>query len=176
MIPATDLDDAWKVLHPYADTIRSFVRSGGKYLGICLGAYLAGHTPGFGLLPEGADADSEIEQRGAQVTDDSDTIIEIDWKWHKASGRDSSRRWVYFQEGAMIEGLRAGDNVEILGTYSSTGHVAAAVCNYGAGRVAVCGPHPEADQDWYDENDLVSPDGLQTDIGIDLVDALMAEL
>ena len=45
----------------------------------CLGAYLAGNSPGFGLLPRGADATDERSQHGAQVTSENDTVIQVDW-------------------------------------------------------------------------------------------------
>lgn len=34
----------------YAGAVRDFVSGGGRYLGFCLGAYLAGSDPGFDLL------------------------------------------------------------------------------------------------------------------------------
>jgi hypothetical protein len=44
------------------------------------------------------------------------------------------------------------------------------VAPYGKGMVGVSGPHPEADQSWYDNADLVNPDGIRPDIAYDLVE------
>ena len=48
--------------------MQDYVAGGGRYLGFCLGAFLAGDDPGFALLPSGVDTDAEIDQHGAQVT------------------------------------------------------------------------------------------------------------
>ena len=147
-----DLDDAWDMVGRYKSSVRDFVSAGGHYLGFCLGAYLAGHSPGFGLLPRGADTDSEIEQPRAQVTSDKDTVIQVDWTF--VSGHKEDKRWVYFQEGALIEGLdkskmgQSSQHGKVLGTYSKTGDVAASVTAFGKGWVGLVGPHPEADQSW----------------------------
>jgi hypothetical protein len=46
----------------------------------------------------------------------------------------------------------------------------------GEGRVGMIGPHPEADEDWYEENNLENPDGkLSFDLFYDLLNTLMAE-
>jgi glutamine amidotransferase-like uncharacterized protein len=48
---AENLSQAYSKLKDHARDIRNFVSSGGRYLGICMGGYLAGATPGFHLLP-----------------------------------------------------------------------------------------------------------------------------
>ena len=50
--------------------------NGGRYLGFCLGGYLAGHDPGYSLLSPDDDAVQEIEEPGSQVRDEDDTIIQ----------------------------------------------------------------------------------------------------
>jgi hypothetical protein len=57
----------------------------------------------------------------------------------------------------------------VLATYD-TGAVAALVTSYGAGRVGVVGPHPEADRHWYPRG-LTNPDGIRPDLGYDLIQA-----
>lgn len=128
----------------HADTIRDFVSNGGRYLGFCLGAYLAGSSPGFGLLPKGADTDSEAGTYGAQVNTTKDTLIQVDWRF--TNGKTQHGRWLYFQEGPVIAGLKKEENV--LARYSSNGDVAASPTPYGRGWVGLCGPHPEATQQW----------------------------
>lgn len=137
-------------MKPYAPAIRDFVSRGGRYLGFCLGAYLAGHTPGFGLLPSGTDTDAENDQRGAQVKTDKDTIIQVHWRFTTGSnaGQMAEDRWIYFQEGAVIHGIRDTDTSFVLGRYSKTGNVASCLNKYGNGWVGLIGPHPEATEEW----------------------------
>lgn len=141
-----ELDDTWKDdMKQYKTLIRNFVAQGGRYVGFCLGAYLAGYTPGFGLLPHGDDVDAETEQKGAQVRSHKDTVIQVDW--HFATGEVQKKRWVYFQDGAVMD-LKKGSNVKVLGRYSSNGDVAATLNRFGSGWVGLIGPHPEATEDW----------------------------
>jgi glutamine amidotransferase-like uncharacterized protein len=192
-----DVDDAWNEIKAFAGPLRDFVADGGRYLGFCLGAYLAGRNPGLGLVPKKADVDSEIEQKNAQVTNDTDSIIQIDWTWSSGdkAGQTTKNTWIYFQEGAVMQGFKPNDTTFVLGRYSKNGDVAATLNKYGNGWVGLTGPHPEATQDWceyrsrsglynswltldrhhaVDEYDLPHPDGLQLDIGYDLIEATMA--
>jgi hypothetical protein len=66
-----DLDPGWAAMRPYAGAIRDYVRRGGRYLGFCLGGYLAGATPGFDLLP--GDTDEYVGSPGADVHTTDDT-------------------------------------------------------------------------------------------------------
>jgi hypothetical protein len=115
-----------------------------------LGAYLAGYTPGLGLLPESADVDSEYSLPNSQVQDDKDTIIQIDWNWQygKEAGQTQKDQWIFFQDGACVEDFIENKTDIVLARYSTSGRVAAAVNKFGKGKVGVCGPHPEADQSW----------------------------
>ncbi|KID85300.1 biotin protein ligase [Metarhizium guizhouense ARSEF 977] len=171
-----DLDDAWAETRAFAPAIRRFVSRGGRYVGFCLGAYLAGHTPGFGLLPRGADTDAENEQEGAQVTTDADAIVQVDWRFATGpqAGRTAAGRWLYFQEGAVIRGLRESETAIVLGRYSQGGRVAASLTKYGEGWVGLVGPHPEATLEWFAIENLDCPHGEQFDIGHDLIEATMA--
>lgn len=89
--------DFLKVAH-YTPAIRSYVKRGGLYLGVCLGAFLArgeGHREFFGLLPQGSFVAGERFQPGAQVKSDKDAIIQTDWNFysgHKA-GTTQKGRW-----------------------------------------------------------------------------------
>jgi hypothetical protein len=151
-----DLDPEWRHMRRYAPEIRAFVARGGRYLGVCLGAYLAGQDPGFGLLP--GDSDEYIESRGATVQNTRDTVVAVQWR-----GR---RRHMYFQDGACFR-LRPGA-AEILARYEN-GLAAAAVARFGSGVVGVVGPHPEADGSWYADARLRNPDGVRFDLGYDLI-------
>lgn len=130
---------------PYAPALREFVASGGRYVGFCLGAYMAGHDPGFSLLPPSDDVIQEITEPGSQVTDEEDTVIQVDWTF--GTGKTEKGRWMYFQDGPAFE-VAEGSGTRVLGRYGATGDVAALVCGFGEGWVGCVGPHPEADRAW----------------------------
>ncbi|MBX6382332.1 MAG: hypothetical protein IRZ07_05050 [Microbispora sp.] len=156
-----DLDHGYRHLRRHRGLLRDYVAGGGRYLGFCLGGYLAGATPGFALLP--GDTDQYIATPGATVDSEEDTLVDVRWR-----GRD---RTVFFQDGPCFL-LDPGSTASVLATYPN-GAVAALVTPYGAGRVAVVGPHPEATDDWFIDAGL--PVRRAQDLGLDLVDAAMAE-
>jgi hypothetical protein len=84
-----ELEPAYQHLSEHRRAIREFVAGGGGYLGFCLGAYLAGASPGFGLLP--GDTDRYISSKRATVTHDRDTLVDVRW-------RDRPRA-LFFQDG-----------------------------------------------------------------------------
>ncbi|OLM18466.1 MULTISPECIES: BPL-N domain-containing protein [unclassified Pseudonocardia] len=154
------LDAAWRRMRSARGPVRGFVAGGGRYLGFCLGGYLAGATPGFGLLP--GDTDRWIGRPGATVGHDGDAVVRVDWR-----GRD---RALYFQDGPRFL-LDADAGGTVLARYPDH-EVAAAVTPFGAGRVGVVGPHPEAGPDWFDDAGLPRTDAR--DLGLQLIDEVMA--
>lgn len=159
------VDDAWTMMKADAPAIAAFVQAGGHYLGFCEGGYLAGKTPGFALLP--GDTDSYITSKGASVTTDIDTVIPIMWR--------GQTRTVYFQDGPQFildPGATTTGGATVLATYTN-GEIAALAAPYGAGKVGVTGPHPEADDTWYAAFHLTDPDGLDADLAHDLIDTVM---
>ncbi len=145
-----------------AGPIREFVRSGGGYLGFCLGGYLAGETPGFGLLP--GDADRFISSPGARPDHDGDSLVVLDWAGH--------RRQVFFQDGPWFDLDPARGPADTLATYNN-GLPAAVVAPFGRGAVGVVGPHPEASPDWYTDSGLPVPADVRADLTQDLVDLVL---
>lgn len=156
------LDEAYRHLRRHADDIRAFVHRGGRYLGVCLGAYLCGARPGFRLLP--GDTDQYITSPGATVRTEADTTITVTWR-----GR---RRTLFFQDGPHFL-LEPAPGTTILATYDN-GTIAAAVVPYGAGAVGIVGPHPEATEEWFAESALPMSCGSATDLGHDLITTLMS--
>ena len=155
------LSHGYRNMKQYRWQIRRYVESGGRYVGFCLGGYLAGATPGFALLP--GDTDQYIATAGATVRSTDETVVEVLWR-----GR---ARFLYFQDGAMFLLRPNASGVEVLARYRG-GEIAALVAPFGAGRVAVAGPHPEATPDWYRDAGLRDPHGV--DLGHDLIEAVMA--
>lgn len=151
---------AWRRMRAHTDDIRAFVRDGGNYLGFCLGAYLAGTDHGFGILPR--EVGRYIDTPDAEVDDTDSTVLEIDWR--------NERRHMFFQDGPLFT---PGGGDTVLARYR-TGSVAALITEYGAGRVGVVGPHPEADSSWYTEPGLTNPDGIEFDLGHDLIASTLA--
>ncbi|WP_235686675.1 BPL-N domain-containing protein [Tomitella gaofuii] len=157
------LGPAWKHLARHRETVRGFVDAGGSYLGLCLGAYLAGATPGFGLLP--GDTDQYIRTRGAAVRDTHPHLVDVTWR-----GRPRS---MYFQDGAeIIVDVPHTAGHEVLGRYPN-GAIAALAADFGVGRVAVSGPHPEATRDWFIDDGLPPVSAAARAAGLDLIDAAM---
>jgi glutamine amidotransferase-like uncharacterized protein len=151
-----DVKPAWRRLRHDAEAIRDFVHNGGHYLGFCLGAYLAAE-PGFGLI--NGKVNQYISTDGASVDSTDDTLIQVRWR--------GQIRHMYFQDGPTLE-LRPRAPGTVLATYD-TGAAAAVVTTFGAGRVGLVGPHPEADRSWYAEARLTNPDGIRFDLGHDLI-------
>lgn len=157
-----DLADGYRHLRRHRRAIRRFVRSGGRYLGFCLGGYLAGATPGFGLLP--GDTDQYIASPDAGVDTTGDTLVRVLW-------RDRPRT-LYFQDGPYFL-IRPDAHSTVVATYPN-GAMAAVVTTFGSGRVGVVGPHPEATEEWYRDAGLPVPTPLGLDLGLDLLDAVMS--
>jgi len=160
------LKKAYRKMKGDAEDIRSYVATGGRYLGFCLGGYLAGATPGYSLLP--GDTARYIDSPGATVRHARDTVVPVLWR--------GQPRHLYFQDGPrfILDAGGVGAQTQVLATYGN-GTIAALVAPYGRGRIAVVGPHPEATADWYEDSDRANPDGICSDLGLDLLDALMAD-
>lgn len=158
-----ELRPAFRRLRRAAPWLRDYVAAGGRYLGFCLGGYLAGETPGFGLIP--GDTDQYIRSPGATVATDRDAVIEVTW-----AGRPRS---VYFQDGPWFD-VDAGGATEIVAVYDNE-LPAAIIAPYGRGTVGVVGPHPEATEDWFTDGGLRPPAPAAFDLGLDLVDRVMAD-
>ncbi|TQF68489.1 hypothetical protein FK531_15320 [Rhodococcus spelaei] len=156
-----ELRPAWRRMRRHRHAVRNYVAGGGRYLGFCLGGYLAGATPGFDLLP--GDADRYITTARADVADTDATVVDVDWR--------GTRTELYFQDGPVFD-VRADRDLEVLASYPN-GEIAALTASFGAGRVGVVGPHPEADGDWFADSGLSTPADIGTSAGLDLIDAVM---
>ncbi|MFJ9692522.1 hypothetical protein [Kitasatospora sp. NPDC101183] len=159
-----EVNAAWRLLRREEgfspELVRSFVRGGGRYLGLCMGGYLAG-DPGFDLLP--GDSGQYIRSQGASVATEKDQLVEVAW-------RGKTQR-MYFQDGPYFD--VEGPGAQVLARYPNQ-RAAAVVAAYGAGRVAVSGPHPEAPAQWYRDYRLPDESGSSAALGEDLLHTLMA--
>jgi glutamine amidotransferase-like uncharacterized protein len=140
------VSENWPHMKPYSSLIRNFVADGGVYLGFCLGAYFAG-TPGYNFLPKGDNTNEECTQPGAQATNRSNTIIQLDWTFHTGPKAGSTeKRWAFFQDGAVMLVEKNMTGVEVLAKYASNHDIAATLNPFGKGIVATTGAHVEADK------------------------------
>lgn len=170
-----DLGRAWKEIAGDAPAIKAYVRGGGRYLGLCMGAFLAGivdgdQGTGLRLLP--GDALPYTGLNGARVTDDGkDTATEVDWG-------SFGRRVVFFQGGPYFR-IDDPAGVTVVARYEMNGGgpppAAALTSPYGRGRVGVSGPHPEAPAGWWRDSDRPGdrPADLNAGLAGDLLGRLM---
>jgi glutamine amidotransferase-like uncharacterized protein len=149
-VPGGDEErDVMRALAPgEAEAIRQYVSSGGHYLGVCLGAYLA--VP---KLIDTNPAEDGLNLFDGTVTNHSPTkearMEYIHWQ--------STYRWIYFQDGPEFH-LNHPENADIWAYYKD-GSIAAFQSPLGLGRVGLIGPHLEATQEWLNEDHISVPTG-----------------
>lgn len=149
--------DSWDyLLKSHRNRIRKFVNSGGRYLGICMGAYWAA-SDCFDIID-----DTEVEQYIVRPNTDTRRPhaknMPVTW-----NGED---RHMYFYDGPAF----VGNNFETISTYPN-GDAMAIYQN----RIGLIGCHPEADKHWYDSYTWMRKhwDGGQHHLLLEFVDKLM---
>lgn len=165
IIGGTD-DDVEPLLQRFTPALRStlktYLRQGGRYLGICGGAYLASlgwpeedrFVEGLALVPAQSDGyDQDFEAK----------IYPVTWL--------GETRQMYYQAGPSFALAESPETVARL-AYFEDRQLAALMSTFGAGKVAVSGPHPEAPDSWRAE----ALKGDQMDRNIDLALQLLQEL
>ena len=146
-----------------AARIRSYVAAGGHYLGMCMGAYLAGSDPGMGLLAPG-DTGEYDQTRGASVTTAAQAVIPV------LSGKTVSYEYAQDPPFIIPSGVRGE---KVLSRF--TNHLADSLVRpYRRGAVGVVGTHPEADRTWFTPAMWrAAQDELSYSEGLQLIAALM---
>lgn len=143
----------------YIEDLEQYVSAGGNYLGVCMGAYLAGPVA-FGLIDD--DIDGEVGRRDFDVTDSRETFVDVSW--------NGVHRQTFFQEGAVLP--EPSDSDAVFARYANS-DVAAAGYSHGSGSVGLIGPHPEADETWTQSSDIADPDGDDWDHVVAFIDPLL---
>jgi glutamine amidotransferase-like uncharacterized protein len=122
----------------YLARIRDFVHQGGGYIGFCAGAFIATEKigtsgmEGLGIVPG--------KTKLWDPEDGPGRLIQVSWN-HRI-------RSVYYHGGPFLDfgGVR-DPSLQVYSQYEN-GQNAGAILNYGQGRVAVSGAHPEASRVW----------------------------
>lgn len=141
------------------DLLRRYVADGGRYWGICAGAYFSAAS---------IDDDGKVEGlklfRGdtEPYSGSAAKVEKVRWA--------GAWRWMYLQDAPRFV-LEPYADAEVLATYR-TGAPAAIVAPYGRGWVSLSGPHPEATEDWLRDDALDDP-GLA---GPELADRMLRDL
>ena len=115
-----------------ANIIADFVDQGGHYLGVCMGAYWAGHHY-FDLL-DSVKCLQYIKQPDAEIKRSYGTVASINWSGYNVD--------MFFYDGTVFVG--DGSKFETVATYAN-GEPAAII----QGRIGLIGPHPESEASWY---------------------------
>lgn len=112
--------------------LKTYLQNGGRYLGICMGAYWADKDY-FNLL-DGIRVQQYIKQPGTDTRRPHPKAIEINWLGNLEK--------MYFNDGCTF----LGDNLDVVATYP-TGYPAAIIQN----KIGLIGVHPESEKFWFDD-------------------------
>ncbi len=128
-----DSDSFDKLMHTHKRRIREFVRNGGRYLGICMGAYWADQDY-FDIL-HGVRVQQYIKRPRSCTRRPHAKHMPVYWQGAKHN--------MYFYDGAVM----LGGSPQVLGRYSNFDPMAII-----QDRVGLIGCHPEAQSHWYHEH------------------------
>jgi hypothetical protein len=133
--------ESWhKILKPNKKRVVEFVQNGGRYLGICMGAYWAG-SHYFDILDE-VDAVQYLKRPGTDTRRPHAKSIAINWQGNPMN--------MFWYDGCAL----VGDNnkFETVATYAN-GDAMAIYQN----RIGLIGCHPESEKFWYDGYSWMRP-------------------
>ena len=116
-----------------ANAIADYVSRGGKYLGICMGAYWAGSRY-FDLL-DGIEAVQYIKHPTAEIRRSYGTVADIEWLGQKEK--------MFFYDGCIFTGTGKYDTIA---KYANDEPMAII-----QGNVGIIGCHPESEKFWYEK-------------------------
>jgi hypothetical protein len=117
-----------------AQAVRGFVRQGGRYLGICMGAYWAG--PHYLNILDSVDAVQYIRQPGTDTRRPHAKAIDVTWLGNPDR--------MFFYDGCALVGDQS--KFTTVATYANDDAMAIR-----QNRIGLIGCHPEAEQFWYND-------------------------
>jgi glutamine amidotransferase-like uncharacterized protein len=153
-----DSDSYDTLLKNNKDVVVDFVTRGGKYLGICMGAYWAGKDY-FDILDD-VDSLQYIKRPNTDTRRPHAKDIKINWQ-----GTDTT---MFFYDGCAMVG---DGHYETIATYANGDAMAIIQKNIG-----LIGCHPESQQFWYDSYSWLKSkyhNGIQHEMLLDFVNELM---
>ena len=116
-----------------ANKIASFIARGGRYIGICMGAYWAG--PRYFDFLDGLDAVQYIRRPDADVKRSYATVADIEWLGQKEK--------MFFYDGCTFTGTGRYDTIA---KYANDEPMAII-----QGNVGIIGCHPESEEFWFED-------------------------
>ena len=116
-----------------ANKVASFIARGGRYIGICMGAYWAGSRY-FDLL-DNVDAVQYIKRPDADVKRSYGTVADIEWLGEKEK--------MFFYDGCVFTGTGRYDTIA---KYANDEPMAII-----QGNVGIIGCHPESEEFWFED-------------------------
>ena len=153
-----DSDSYDTLLKNNKDVVVDFVTRGGKYLGICMGAYWAGKDY-FDIIND-VDSLQYIKRPNTDTRRPHAKDIKINWQ-----GTDTT---MFFYDGCAMVG---DGHYETIATYANGDAMAIIQKNIG-----LIGCHPESQQFWYDSYSWLKGkyhNGIQHEMLLDFVNELM---
>jgi len=117
------------------DAVRNFVNRGGKFLGICMGAYWADRD--YLDILDGVRVVQYIKQPNTDTRRPHPKAMPVNWM--------GNNQRMYFYDGCAF----VGDNMDVVATYPN-GDAMAII----QGQVGLIGCHLESEQWWYDKQYL----------------------
>ena len=121
-----------------ANRISRFISEGGRYIGVCMGAYWVGSRY-FDLLDK-LDAVQYIKRETAEIHRSYGTVAQVKWNKHKP---DQSTELMFFYDGCTFVG---DGEYELVATYLNNEPMAII-----QGNIGLIGCHPESEEFWYEE-------------------------
>lgn len=153
-----DVDNFDTLIKDKARLVRSYVKKGGRYLGICMGAYIAG--PMYFNILGSTSAEQYVADPTSEISTEKETIADV-----TIAGKIYS---TYFYDGPVFEKYLRTNNV--LARYKN-GKAACIIKKYKQGKVLCVGPHLEAQKSWYSDKSYWHS-GVQHKLLLDMVDKL----
>lgn len=127
-----DTDSFDSLFRENGDRIRDFVAGGGRYLGVCMGAYWAAHHY-FNIL-EDLDCVQYIRRPGTDTRRPHAKAIEVDWR--------GTKERMFFYDGCAIVG---NGELQTVSKYANGDAMAGF-----QKRIGLIGCHPESEFSWYE--------------------------
>jgi len=116
-----------------ANKIAAFLARGGRYIGICMGAYWAG--PRYFDILDGLDAVQYIKRPTAEIRRSYGTVADIEWLGEKEK--------MFFYDGCTFTGTGYYDTIA---KYANDEPMAII-----QNRIGLIGCHPESEEFWYEK-------------------------